>query len=158
MTSHAKSTTGAGAGDTDVTTTAPATPASSPLRVNDSPPIGLADRRYGLHTREEVEQRYVAARDAWTMAMKAANSGRAADLAALAIAQESFEAAAAERERWESGAARVAIPIEPERSRADLGAVVGQELAWRKVKTIDDRPTGPFGRIRRLFRGRQADR
>ena len=83
----------------------------------------------------------------------AANSGRAADLAALAIAQEAYEAAVHERELWESGA-RVAIPVEPETPHADLGAVVGQELAWRQVHAPKPEPNGLFGRIRRRFRAR----
>lgn len=84
--------------------------------------------------------------------MKVANSGKAADLAALAIAQETYEAAAAERERWESGV-RLAIPIESDNAdRRDLGAVVGQELAWRRVRAVEEKP-GLLGRLRRRLRG-----
>ncbi len=128
---------------------APMAPAA--LRVHGAPSSALAQRRHGPHTRQEVEQRYVAARDAWVASMRAANSGRPADLAALAIAQEAYEAAAAERARWESSG-RVAIPVEPEPERK-LGAVVGQEVAWRQVRHVDDKPTGILGRLRRRIRG-----
>ena len=57
------------------------------------------------------------ARDAWIAAMRKANSGRSADLAGLAIAQEAYEQAMVEVERWRSGV-KVAIPIEPEREAA----------------------------------------
>ena len=126
-------------------------PSSSPPRIHGSSWSGLAQRRVVPRTRAEVEQHYVAARDAWTAAMKAANSGRTADLAALAMAQEAYETAAAERQRWEAGG-RVAIPIEPEGPHPDLGAVVGQELAWRQVHSPKAEPNGIFGRIRRRFR------
>ena len=94
---------------------------------------------------------YVAARDAWIAAMRAAASGRPADLAALAITQEAYEAAAAEWQDWESGE-RVAIPIESDRS-ASVGAVVGQELAWRKLHEPAKAP-GVMGRIARRLRGK----
>lgn len=125
----------------------------SPLRLRGSSPSGPAQRRVGPRTRDEIEERYVAARDAWTAAMKAANSGRTADLAALAIAQEAYEAAAAERQRWDAGG-RIAIPIEPEGPHQDLGAVVGQELAWRAVHSPKANSNGILGRIRRRFRGK----
>jgi hypothetical protein len=127
--------------------------APAALRVHGAPSSALAQRRHGPRTRQEVEQRYVAARETWVAAMRAANSGRPADLAALAIAQEAYEAAAAERTRWESSG-RVAIPVEPEPEQK-LGAVVGQEVAWRQVRHIDDKPTGILGRLRRRMRGGQ---
>jgi hypothetical protein len=104
----------------------------------------------GARSREEAEARYVAARDAWTLAMHAANSGRPADLASLAIAQEAYEAAAAEREQWLTG--RVAIPIEPAAARRKLEIAVGQELAWRKIHE-HPRAGGLIGRLRRRLRG-----
>ena len=95
----------------------------------------------------------MAARDAWTAAMRRANSGRAAHLASLAITQEAYEAAAAEVERWRSGA-RVAIPVQPEVSHADLEAAVGQELAWRRVLHPPEKALGLFGRLRKRLTGR----
>ena len=110
-------------------------------------------RRLSPRTREEAEDAYVAARNAWVTAMRQANSGRSADLAALAIAQEAYELAAAERERWLSGG-RVAIPIDPTpHGGADLSAVVGQELAWREVRNHADEPRGFW----RLFRRRRSE-
>jgi hypothetical protein len=46
---------------------------------------GFTERIAAPRTMEEVEQRYVASRDAWVAAMRAANSGRPADMATLAI-------------------------------------------------------------------------
>ena len=132
---------------------APIVPAAP--RVHGSPSSGLSQRRHAPRTRADVEELYVAARDAWTTAMRAANSGRPADLAALALAQEVYESAVAERNRWESGG-RAAIPIEPEDEERKLGAIVGQELAWRKVRTVDEKPAGILGRIRRRIRGGQG--
>ncbi len=129
---------------------APMAPAA--LRVHGAPSSALAQRRHGPRTRDEVEERYVAARDAWAASMRVANSGRPADLAALAIAQEAYEAASAERARWESGT-RVAIPIEPENDERRLGAIIGQELAWKKVRTADEKPVGILGRLRRRISG-----
>ncbi|HEX2766032.1 MAG TPA: hypothetical protein VHR55_05315 [Candidatus Limnocylindria bacterium] len=104
-------------------------------------------------SRAEANDLYLAARDAWLAAMKAANSGRAADLAALAITQEAYEAATIELEQWESGD-RVAIPIETNRE-ASVDAVVVQELAWRKVHQHEhDRQPGLLGRLARRLRGR----
>jgi len=131
----------------------PATSAKSPLPPPHAPAAGweAERRRSGPHSVEEVEARYVEARDAWVVAMHAANSGRPADLASLAIAQEAYEAAVAERERWLSG--RVSIPIEPAEAGRNLEIAVGQELAWRE---IHDQPTpaGLIGRLRRRFRRR----
>jgi hypothetical protein len=112
----------------------------------------LGQRIARPHTHEEAEAAYVAARDTWTAAMRAANSGRPADLASLAIAQEAYEAAVAERERWEAGG-RVAIPVEPENEVNSLDAAVEQELAWRKVLHPEPK-TGLLGRIRRRLTGR----
>ena len=113
----------------------------------------LAQRRAGPQSRDEAEARYVAARDAWVAAMHAANSGRSADLAALALAQEAYEAAVAERERWLNGA-HVAIPVEVEPPARGLDAIVGQELAWRAVKHHDDQPRGMLGRFKKRITGR----
>ena len=122
----------------------------SPLaRTNDT--VGhsaLAQRRAGPRSQDEAEERYVVARDAWVVAMHAANSGRSADLAALALAQEAYEAAVTERERWLNGS-HVAIPVEAERPPSGLNAVVGQELAWRAVKHHDDQPRGFLGRFKK---------
>lgn len=93
------------------------------------------------------------ARDAWTAAMRRANSGRAAHLASLAITQEAFEAASAELELWRTGA-RIAIPIQPEASHSFLEAAVGQELEWRRVLHPPVKKPGLFGRLRRRLNGR----
>lgn len=87
--------------------------------------------------------------------MRASSSGRPADLAALAIAQEAYEAAAAERRRWAAApeVVRVAVPVEPVDARRGIEVVVGQELEWRRVK--DRRPSagGLLSRIKRIFSG-----
>ncbi len=86
-------------------------------------------QRLARYSRDEAEARYVAARDAWSAAMKAAASGTEADLEWLAVAQEAFEEASAERMRWlpaNHGAAG---------ARADLDVAVTQELAWRDVRS-----------------------
>ena len=115
------------------------------------PVSGLSRRQAVAQSRSEAHELYTAARDAWTAAMKAAASGRPADLAALAITQEAYEAATAELEQWESGE-RVAIAVETDRS-SSVGAVVGQELAWRKVHEPEAK-VGPIGRVLRRLRGR----
>jgi hypothetical protein len=123
------------------------------VRATEASGSPLAQRRAGPRSPEEAEARYVASRDEWITAMKTASSGRPADLASLAIAQEAYEAAAAERDRWLSGN-RVALPTD-EPSQPSLGAVVGQELAWRKVHDakVERRP-GLIGRLaKRLRRG-----
>ena len=104
-------------------------------------------RRPGPRSREEAEALYIAARDAWTKAMHAANSGRPADLASLALVQEAYEVAAAERERWL--AARISVQIEPPETSRSLEIAVGQELAWRE---IHDQPPPAPGFLRRLRR------
>jgi hypothetical protein len=130
---------------------APATPSTRgrPDAVGHS---ALAQRINGPQTPEQAEQRYVAARDAWTAAMRAASSGRPADLASLAIAQEAYEAAAAERERWLSGG-RIAIPVESEDTRHSLDVAVGQELEWRRVRHHEPEG-GLLSRVRRRLFGR----
>jgi hypothetical protein len=118
---------------------------------------GHADRRSQRpRSREEAEERYVAARDAWTAAMRDARSGTASHLAALAITQEAYESALAEKNRWAFGAP-VAIPVEPDVA-SSLNAVVGQELGWRRVhehqlEQEQPPPDGLRGFLRRL-RGR----
>ncbi len=57
----------------------------APLRQGHGPSSAMAERLARPHSREEAEQRYVAAREAWTAAMRTANSGRSSDLAALAL-------------------------------------------------------------------------
>jgi hypothetical protein len=109
----------------------------------------IADRLARPHSREEAEERYVGARDSWAAAMRAANSGKPSDMAALAIAQDAYESALAERARWASSP-RTPIPIEADRP-AGIGAVVGQELSWRRVHEIEEERKQPTG-IRRLLR------
>ena len=106
----------------------------------------------GPRSLEEAEAAYVTARDAWTAAMRRCSSGRAADLASLAIAQEAYEQATAEVARWRSGE-RFAIKIEPKVKRAGLEAAIGQEMAWRRVHEVKPKQLGPLGRaLRRLTR------
>jgi hypothetical protein len=100
---------------------------------------------------QELEDRYVAAREAWTEAMHTANSGRPADMASLAIAQQAYETVAAEREHW-LASGRVAIPIQPSTKRSDVEIAVGQELAWRRVHEHQSR-SGLLSRIRRRLSG-----
>jgi hypothetical protein len=140
--------------DTDPDTqAAPAEPRGADARLAESGLTkGVTARLAGAHSRDEAEARYIAARDAWTQAMRAASSGRPADLASLAIAQESYEAAHAERERWISGVT-VAIPVQPEHHDRELEAAITHELAWRVV--LDPpKPEGVFTRLRRRIGGR----
>lgn len=95
---------------------------------------------------EEAEERYVVARDAWVAAMRKANSGRSADLASLAIAQEAYVMATTEVEAWRSGV-KVAFTIEPEAKRHNLEAAVGQEFAWRRVHDQQEKRPGLFARL-----------
>ena len=145
--------------DTDrrVTLTEQEAAAPGPLRHRHAPPSGIANRIARAHSREEAEERYVAAREAWTAAMRAANSGRSSDLAALAMAQEAYESALADRERWASSPS-VALPVGDERP-SGLDAVVGQELSWRRVHEHErererqrEQPKGLRGLIRRITR------
>ncbi len=134
------------------------TQSSAPLPTDAPPPAPhVATTAHGLAAEiaaygEDVESRYHAARDTWLKAMHAANSGRSADLAKLAIAQEAYETIAAEREHWiDSG--RVAIPIRPDAERHDVEIAVDQGLAWRKVLATPPR-LGIADRIRRRLGGR----
>lgn len=113
----------------------------------------LTQRLAGPRSVEEAEERYVVARDAWIVAMRAANSGRSADLASLAIAQEAYEHATAEAERWRS-AGRVAIPIDAEPPRAAVEVAIGQQLAWQRVRDHEEKPRGFVSRVMRRVTGR----
>ena len=129
----------------------PVTPAAAPSRDNRSAERADAPRKQppvGPMSLEEAEAGYVTARDAWTAAMRRCASGRAADLASLAIAQEAYEQAAAEVARWRSGE-RLAIPIEPEGKRTGLNAAIGQEMAWRRVHEVQPKQPGPLRRLAR---------
>lgn len=108
----------------------------------------------GTLSREEAEAGYVIARDAWVVAMRGANSGKASDLATLAIAQEAFEAASAEVEQWRSGG-RIALPIQTESERSGIRIAVGQELEWRRVLHPEQKRVGPLGRLVRRLTGRR---
>lgn len=145
--------------DTDrrLATTEQEPSAPGPLRHRHAPSSRMADRLARPRSREEAEQRYVAAREAWTAAMRAANSGKSSDLAALAMAQEAYEEALADRERWASSP-QVALPVGEERP-SGLEAVVGQELSWRRVHEHEleierarERPRGLRGLVRRITR------
>jgi hypothetical protein len=145
--------------DTDrrLTTTEQESAAPAPLRHRHAPSSGMAERLSRPHSREEAEERYIAAREAWTGAMRGANSGRSSDLAALAIAQEAYEEALADRERWASSPS-VAIPVGEDRPNG-LEAVVGQELSWRRVHEHEreqeqarQRPRGLGALFRRITR------
>jgi hypothetical protein len=103
---------------------------------------------------EEAEERYVVARDAWTAAMRQCSSGRAADLASLAIAQEAYELASAEVERWRSGA-RVTIPVVRDAPRTGLEVAIGQEMAWRRVHEHQEEAPSPLSRLIRRLTGRR---
>ena len=107
--------------------------------------------RGGASYAQDLEDRYVAARDAWTHAMHAANSGRPADMASLAIAQEAYEVVADERERW-IATGHVAIPIQPSEPRHDIEIAVGQEVEWRRVHEHQPK-LGLMARIRRRLGG-----
>lgn len=136
-------------------TGAPTSGPTSPAGRDDGTRRPIASRPGSASSPEEAEAAYLAARDAWTAAMRASSSGRPADLAALAIAQEAYEAAAAERRRWAAApeVVRVAVPVEPVDARRGIEVVVGQELEWRRVK--DRRPSagGLLSRIKRIFSG-----
>jgi hypothetical protein len=152
------------AGDGDAKTTAapraaatpraprkPTVAKAAPVSVDPTPQTALALRMAHARSVEEADARYVAARDAWTAAMRAANSGRPADLASLAITQEAYEAAATERERWHTGT-KVAIHVDDEKPNG-IEAAVSQELAWRKVLHPEQPKGGVLARIRRRLRG-----
>jgi hypothetical protein len=115
--------------------------------------VGISERlATHPHSLAEAEEIYVVMRDAWTAAMRQANSGRPADMASLAIAQEAYEAAAKERELWLTGK-RVAIPVESEHDHG-ISAVVQQELAWRHVHRTEEPRPGPLRRLARRLTGR----
>ncbi|HET9416459.1 MAG TPA: hypothetical protein VFP30_02865 [Candidatus Limnocylindria bacterium] len=114
---------------------------------------GLTQRMAAPRSLAEAEAHYVSCRDAWTAAMRAAASGRPADMATLAICQEAYEAAAIERDRWLSGQ-RIAIPVEPEPERPPIDVVVEQTMAWREVQEHEQ----PRGFLGRLFGRRDRDR
>ena len=102
-------------------------------------------------SRAEAEARYADSRDAWVACMRKANSGRPADLASLAIAQQTYELAMAEVERWRSGA-MVAFSIQPETHVHEVKTAVGQEFAWRRVHELQQqKPLGPLARLVRRF-------
>lgn len=124
-------------------TNRPAVPAQTDVRppADALPPAPQTPRSV-----EEAESRYIACRDAWTAAMRAANSGRPADLASLAIAQGAFEEATAELQAWRSGS-RVAIPIQPERNTAGLQAAINQEIAWRRMHEPKPTQEGALSRL-----------
>lgn len=85
--------------------------------------------------------------------MQKAASGRPADLAALAMAQEGYESALVELDRWRAGE-RVALEIHRPEERG-LDAVIGQELAWRRLHEAEARKRpGFFGRLARRLSGR----
>lgn len=136
----------------------PRTDAETPARtLSDAAKVPGYDPIAQPRSLEDAEARYVAARDAWIAAMRAANSGRAVDLASLAIAQESFELASEEVARWRSGAT-VAIPIRPDVRRTGLEAAIGQEMAWRRVHENQQMQPGPVGRfLRRVTRRSRTD-
>ncbi len=138
---------------TDIQAPAPEPPIASETDAAPRPiQARMAQPFVGARSREEAEERYVAARNAWTLAMRDASSGRPADLASLAIAQETYEVAHAERERWLSGV-MVAIPVEPDRvHEREVEAAIRHELAWRVV--LDQpKPEGVLTRLRRRIRG-----
>ena len=137
------------AADTEAAAAAPAPPTGTNDTAGHS---AMAQRRAAPRSREDAEQRYVAARDAWVTAMRAASSGRPADMAALALAQEAYEAAVTERDRWLNGN-HVPIPVEPERTTNGIDAVVGQELAWRHIHKAPEEPKGLLGRLKRRITG-----
>jgi len=114
----------------------------------------LSQRLAGPRSRDDVEAAYVTARDAWAQAMRAANSGRTADMATLAIAQEAFEAASAERARWSGGtraaiASRAAISVSPEPKR-NIEVILDQEVEWNRVHHREP-SRGLVGRLKRLL-------
>jgi NOL1/NOP2/fmu family ribosome biogenesis protein len=124
--------------------------AARPSASASAPPSdAVIQHHLAPHSREQAEARYVAARDAWAHAMHLATSGRPADLASLAIAQEAYELATAERERW-NGSHAVPIAIEPEENHKGLEAIVGQEFEWRRVHDVS--AARQARGIRRLFR------
>ena len=131
-------------------TPAPARPSSEPRAAKRRRSVPSRATEIALYG-QELEDRYVTAREAWTKAMHTANSGRSADMASLAIAQQAYEAVAAEREHWLTSG-RVAIPIQPSPKLSSVEIAVGQELAWRRIHEHPSRG-GLFSRIRRRLTG-----
>ena len=129
-------------------TSAEASEVSPRLPAADSP--SREGRRYhgdsdAPRSREEAEERYIAARTVWVDAMHKASSGKPADLASLAIAQEAYERAALDRTRWQNGP-RAHVPVEPPPKR-NVEIALGQELAWRRVRETEGRRRGLIGRL-----------
>lgn len=121
-------------------------------RIERARPAPAGPRADEPRSADEAERAYVAAREAWTGAMRAAASGRPADMAALAIAQEAYEAASLERQRVQRLESNpVAITIEREPQPRGIDAVIGQEMAWRDLKQPPRE--GLIARIRRLLGG-----
>jgi hypothetical protein len=123
-------------GQAEHPTSASSTPPAArvPTR-REALPGGTGRTREPARSAEEAEARWVAAHAAWIDALHRASSGRSADLATLAIAQAEYEAATVERRLW--SAPRTAIPVRPEGARTGIDVVVGQELAWRRVRDAD---------------------
>ncbi|MBA2634149.1 MAG: hypothetical protein H0U86_14315 [Chloroflexi bacterium] len=138
----------ADAAEDQARTTSPAPARAEPIP-ND--PGRRAD--VGVQPRETPEERYVAARDAWIAAMRQANSGRPADLAALSITQDAYEIATEELERWRSRP-WAGIRVDPDGTRPEIEAAIGQEMAWRRVHEVEKKQPG---RLARLF-GRKRRR
>ena len=101
---------------------------------------------------EEAEAQYVVARDAWTAAMRRASSGRPADLASLAIAQEAYEMASAQRDGWQAG--RNVTPVEDRSRPRGVEVIAHQDLAWQRVRQGTDRHPGRLRRLTRRLLGR----
>jgi len=114
------------------------------------PMSGLAGRLTRPRSPAMADERYREARQAWTAAMRAAGTGRPADLSKLAVAQEAYETALAEKQRW-AAAPRTPIRVDGDRPRG-IEIVVGQELSWRRVHESEAEPHGVRGLIRRITR------
>ena len=102
---------------------------------------------------EEAEARYVVARDVWTAAMRRSSSGRPADLASLAIAQEAYETASAQRDGW-TASGRTAIPVGDRWRPLGVDVIEQQELAWQRVRQGTDRRPRLLSRLARRITGR----
>jgi hypothetical protein len=100
---------------------------------------------------EEAEAQYLVAREAWTGAMRRASSGRSADLASLAIAQEAFEMASAQRDGWQA-AARPASPARERSQPRGVEVIARQDLAWRRIRESPRRRPRLLGRVARFAR------
>lgn len=134
------------------TTASAAQPSVTPTPTTPDASSRVRGMSAAAHYEAGLEHRYVAARDAWTHAMKAAASGRSADMASLAIAQDHYETIMDERERW-MASAKVAIPIGAPDTRHNIKVAVGQEIEWRRVHAVKP-PPGFVGRVWRRLRGR----